>query len=171
MSLLMSAPLHGLYAGSSPQPASADGHIRVMCRSKQPVSAARSRLGCPAAMRVLGGGHAGLGVLGEDGECLVRTGPCLLKLTKTWPFSCFSPESPQKGSWQRDSHLPGAGAPSPPCRTWVSGLGSLSGHHADVPRPRSSPTGPCRRSQEGSEGHRQLFLWQDSGAIYQGDKL
>lgn len=42
-----------------------DGHIRVMCRSQQPVSAARSRLGCPVAMCVSKGGHAGAGAPGR----------------------------------------------------------------------------------------------------------
>ena len=170
MSLLMSAPSHSLYADPAPSQRLPTVILGLCADQSSPSLLLGHGWGVLLPCVCQKGGMQGLGPLGEDGECLARTGPCLLKVTKTWPFSCFRPESPQKGSWQRDSHLPGAGAPNPPGRTWVSGLGSLSGHHADVPRPRSSPTGPCRSRREGSEGHRQLFLWQDSGAIYQGDK-
>ena len=58
-------PLHSLYVGSSPQPVSASRHIRVMCRSKQPLSAARSWLGVPLCMCMSGAGHAEAGGLWE----------------------------------------------------------------------------------------------------------
>ena len=70
MSLLMSAPLHGLYAGSSPQPASATVTLGSCADHSSPSLLPGHGWGVLLPCVCQKGGMQGLGALGEDGECL-----------------------------------------------------------------------------------------------------
>lgn len=86
-------PFCSLSMKSSPQPASAKGHIRVMCPSQ--LKAATPC--CQVRVQCVWVGAHGMGALGENDEGSVRTNPCLpLRFPRQGLVSCFrqSPQGP-----------------------------------------------------------------------------